>query len=298
MSYRCYRPMIAIATPDPAIWRLVAGVVTALAVLVLWIGAIVGIVSIWLDADLVRTFRQVVGAGGQSPGGAVSQLLLVAGLGFGTYVAVRAWQGARGRSLTGPASRLLRHFVVAAALALSFAAIIAVLSNTGGDFVRRNLPVTIWLAWLPAAFVAVLIQTGAEEVFFRGYLQTQLAARLKTPVIWLGLPAVIFGLVHYIPGLPGANSWIIVGYATLFGLLAGDLTARTGSIGAAWGFHFANNFMGVAVISTQGSISGLGLGLWVRDEGLGAPIALSPVLALDVAVLIAIWWVIRRLLAN
>ena len=110
------------------------------------------------------------------------------------------------------------------------------------------------------------------------------------------VPAAIFGAVHYIPGLPGANNWVIVGYATLFGVLAGDLTARTGSLGAAWGFHFANNIMGIAVISTEGSISGLGL--WVRDEGFAAPMALSPLLFLDVAVLIAIWWIIRRTLTN
>jgi len=289
--------MIAIAAPDPSLWRLAAGVVTAFAVLALWIGAVVGIVAIWLEADMVRSFRQVIGSGGRTPGGAVSQLMLVAGLGFGTYVALRVWQRARVRSLTGRGTRVLRHFVVAMVVALGIAALFAVLSDARGDMVlRQNLPPSIWRAWLPAAVIAVAIQTGAEELFFRGYLQTQLAARWKTPWVWLGLPAVIFGAVHYIPGLPGANSWIIVGYATLFGVLAGDLTARTGSLGAAWGFHFANNFMGVAVISTEGSISGLGL--WVRDDGLSAPIAPSPLLALDVAVLIAIWWIIRRVLTN
>ncbi|MEK6215709.1 MAG: CPBP family intramembrane metalloprotease [Boseongicola sp.] len=296
MSYRNYRPMIVQAAAEPALWRLAAGVMTALAIMALWIVSVVGIAALWLDVGLARAFRQVVGSGGHTPGGAISLLLLVAGLGFGTYVAVRLWHGAPGRSLTGPAARLLRHFVVATVVAFFVAGLITVIPFGDGDNLRRNLSVTVWLVWLPATLIAVAIQTGAEEVFFRGYLQTQFAARWRAPWVWLGIPALIFGAVHYVPGLPGVNSWIVVGYATLFGALAGDLTARTGSLGAAWGFHFANNIMGIAVISTEGSISGLGL--WVRAEGFDAPIALSPVLLLDLAVLVGIWWIIRCFLSR
>ncbi len=296
MSYRLYRPMIALAAPKPALWRLAGGVATALAIMALWIVAVVGIVAFWRNVDLALGFKGVVGFPGRTPGSAISQLMLVAGLGFGTYVAIRAWQGGDGKSLTGPAARVMRHFAVAVAVALVIAALLAGISVGDDEFLRRNLSVAVWLAWLPAALIAVAIQTGAEEVFFRGYLQTQLAARWNVPWIWLGIPALLFGAVHYMPGLPGTNSWIVAGYATLFGVLAGDLTARTGSIGAAWGFHFANNFMGIAVISTEGSISGLGF--WIQENGLSQQIALSPVLLLDAAVLIAIWWVIRRVLAN
>ena len=296
MSYRRYHPMIALAAPEPAHWRLAAGVVTALAIMALWIVSIVGIVAIWLDFDLTRGFRYVLGSGGRTPAAAISQLMLVAGLGFGTYVAIRAWQHGSGKSLTGPAAQLLRHFSIAVAVAIVIAALLAMLPYGDGDHLRRNLSIVTWLAWLPAALIAVAIQTGAEEMFFRGYLQTQLAARGTSAWIWLGIPALVFGAVHFVPGLPGANSWIVAIYATLFGVLAGDLTARTGSLGAAWGFHFANNIMGIAVISTQGSISGLGL--WIRDDGLAAEIELSPVLLLDVGVLIAIWWLIRRILTN
>ncbi|MGI9390645.1 MAG: CPBP family intramembrane glutamic endopeptidase [Boseongicola sp.] len=294
MSYRLYHPMTAQAASEPALWRLVAGVVTALAIMALWIGLIVGIATIWLGGDLARGFGQVVGSGGRTPGGAVSQLMLVAGLGFGTYVALRMWQRGGGQSLSGPAARLLRHFTIAVVVSFSALCLLAFLSAGGGEFLRRNLSIETWLVWLPAAVIAVAIQTGAEEVFFRGYLQTQLAARCRSPWIWIGIPALFFGAVHFVPGLPGANSWILVGYATLFGILAGDLTARTGGLGAAWGFHFANNFMGIAVISTQGSISGLGL--WIRNEGLTEEIAVSPALLLDVGVLFVIWWMIRRVL--
>jgi uncharacterized protein len=48
-----------------------------------------------------------------------------------------------------------------------------------------------------------------------------------------------------------------VGAAATFGLIAADLTARTGSIGAAWGFHFANNTMAITILATDGTITGL-----------------------------------------
>ncbi len=55
---------------------------------------------------------------------------------------------------------------------------------------------------------ACLIQTGAEELVFRGYLQQQLAARFASPLIWMVLPALIFGAVHYDPATAGPNVWL------------------------------------------------------------------------------------------
>jgi DNA-directed RNA polymerase subunit RPC12/RpoP len=49
--------------------------------------------------------------------------------------------------------------------------------------------------------VGVLIQTGAEEVLFRGYLQQQLAARFASPIAWMVLPSAIFAL----PALPARD---------------------------------------------------------------------------------------------
>ena len=115
------------------------------------------------------------------------------------------------------------------------------------------------LPWLPVALLALLIQTGAEELVFRGYIMAQLAARFSHPMIWLGLPAILFGALHYDPASYGAQAWIICLATALFALIAGDLTARTGNLGAAIALHFANNLFAMVLIGETGRMDGLSL---------------------------------------
>ena len=75
----------------------------------------------------------------------------------------------------------------------------------------------LWLAFLPLALLGVLVQTGAEELVFRGYVQSHLAARFGAPLVYMTVPSLLFGLAHYNPGELGANLWIVE-----TGLAAGD----------------------------------------------------------------------------
>jgi membrane protease YdiL (CAAX protease family) len=82
------------------------------------------------------------------------------------------------------------------------------------------------LVWVPLA----------EETFFRGYLGRSLSARLGR---WPGIlmQALLFTLHpgHWIQG------WPALGSVFLFGLLAGWLVERRGTVWIAWGAHgFAN----------------------------------------------------------
>lgn len=113
-------------------------------------------------------------------------------------------------------------------------------------------PVGQWLALLPLAIVALLIQVTTEEVYFRGYLQQQLACRSRSPLLWMGLPSLMFGVSHYYSGIGPADSTIYVIWATAVGLACADLTARTGTLGAAIGMHFANNAFGLLLFGTAG----------------------------------------------
>lgn len=115
------------------------------------------------------------------------------------------------------------------------------------------------LPWLPIAILALLIQTSAEELVFRGYIMAQLAARFSHPVIWLGLPAIVFGALHYDGASYGAQAWIVCAATALFAVIAGDLTARTGNLGAAIALHFANNFFAMVLIGETGRMDGLSL---------------------------------------
>jgi hypothetical protein len=77
----------------------------------------------------------------------------------------------------------------------------------------------------------------------------------------------------------------------LFAVLAADLTARTGSLGAAWGFHFANNCVAILVVALDGPLSGLALYTVPMAEMSAAE--LRPALAMDMAVTLLTWGAIR-----
>ena len=121
-----------------------------------------------------------------------------------------------------------------------------------------------------------------------------MAARFRSPVVWLILPALAFGAVHFDPGTAGGNVWIVVAAAALFGLAAGDLTARTGSLGAAWGFHFANNAVAILFISTKGTITGLSL--MQTPYGADNTDVARLLMFGDLALLLIAWALLRRLL--
>ena len=80
------------------------------------------------------------------------------------------------------------------------------------------------------------------------------------------------------------------------GLFAADLTAKTGSIGAAWGIHFANNFNGIALIATDGTITGLAL--YLTPYSAADPDLLGWSVVPSFLLLAASWYLTRRLTAR
>lgn len=223
-------------------------------------------------------------------------LLLMAsfiGMALGPMAAA-SWVHKRGvATLFGPAVRVMRDFTIAAGTVLAIYAAFLFVWSFWFD-AKPNLSVGLWLSFLPLALCGLLIQTMAEELVFRGYLMQQLAARFRSPLIWMLLPSALFGALHYSPGTAGANVWIVVATATAFGLVAADLTRVTGSIGAGWGYHFANNAVAMLFLATDGSIPGLALFLtpYSIDDA-----ELVPLLSLgDLATMILIWVILRRVL--
>ena len=116
-----------------------------------------------------------------------------------------------------------------------------------------------WLTLLPISLGLLLLQCGTEELLFRGYLQSQLAARFRSRIVWMGLPSLLFALLHYEPGVyGGAAIWMVV-WAGVFGLAAADLTARSGTLGPAIALHMVNNFTAMSLMSLEGYWDGLAL---------------------------------------
>jgi len=91
-----------------------------------------------------------------------------------------------------------------------------------------------------ALFGALLVAPVAEEILYRGVLQPALTVRCGR-LAGILVPSLLFGLSH-----PGVSGFLL---ATLFGLLCGLLSDRTGSLLPCMGLHAANNAMVVLAAS-------------------------------------------------
>jgi uncharacterized protein len=293
IRYPAHDAFVAPARARPALWRLTLGLLLAVGVVSLFPLPILGLVAWAAGSDAVGDlFYAVLGL--DTPGAVLFLLGGFAGMALGTALAVRLLHGRSPATLFGPWPRLWRHFLVAAGLTLSVIALAALIPSDTP--VRPNLAPHEWGLFLVSGLLALLLQTGAEEALFRGYLQQQLAARFRSPLIWLLLPALLFGALHVNPADPGPNMVLILAVTALFGLLAADLTAATGSLGAAWGFHFANNVYGVLILGVEGQITGLAL--FVAGIDTADPAAFRAMVAGSAATLLIVWAAIRLALTR
>jgi len=200
------------------------------------------------------------------------------------------------RAFLGDPSRLISDFVSVLGAA---AAAYAVLIFLGWDAsVATMRPFTGWLAFLPLALIGIFIQSGAEEIFYRGYLHHFCTYFLEKPILWILFPSLAFGLSHIFNDLSSpstAAAYIL--WTTAFGVACVDLTARSGSIGAAWGLHMAVNTAALCLAAEDGApISAAALFIfpertaeYVPDSGL-----IWIALAFELFFLFVLWLVARN----
>lgn len=286
---------VAPARRRPQIWRFLVGMLVSVAIYTAWAVGVIAVAYYVLarDGDPLGWTDALVAA--ETPLGTLILLLTFVGMALGPMAAARWLHGRSAGSLFGPRVRTLRDFVMAAGIVFVVLGFSVGLWSLRFDAVP-NLPLTVWAMVLPMTLLGLLVQTGAEEILFRGYMQGQLAARFRSPVVWLVLPSLLFGIVHYDPISAGGNVWLIVGAAATFGLIAADLTARTGSIGAAWGFHFANNTLAIAILATEGTITGLSR--WKTPYALSDLEMPLAIIVGDMVMLLLAWILVRRAVAR
>jgi membrane protease YdiL (CAAX protease family) len=196
------------------------------------------------------------------------------------------------RSLFGPGWPFLRQFSAVTVMLCLLTVVLFVLPpwDVGGSYVS-NMALGYWVLLLPLSLLAVLVQTSAEEILFRGYIQQQLGARFRSPLIWMVLPSVLFGLAHYMPDAAGENAVIVALWAGLFGLLAADLTARSGTLGPAIALHFVNNLSAILIISLPDNLAGLAL--YVTPFSLDDTDLLRAWLPVDFMLMLVFWLAAR-----
>jgi uncharacterized protein len=114
--------------------------------------------------------------------------------------------------------------------------------TTGQSLLKRfgDHDAAAWALLASAGLAVFFIQSGAEEVVFRGYLQPFLAAWFKST--WLGVlvATILFTAAH----LGEISVWGI-GSVALLGLTLGIAAVRAGTIAPAVGLHVSNNWVQV-----------------------------------------------------
>ena len=159
----------------------------------------------------------------------------------------------------GPIGFAVRDFFRVFRVVLVLVAIVLVIPAPVGQQPQMHLGFAVWLPLVVPALLAVFLQVATEELIFRGYLQSQLAARFAHPVVWMVIPSVIFGFLHLNPESYGENASLIALWAVAFGIVAADLTARSGSLGPAIALHFVNNVVAIMIVAMQHHWDGLAL---------------------------------------
>lgn len=288
-----FEAYVAPARATSALWRLLCGLIVLLLIYGVLNGLVLFLYAMRQGTDAAELLLAKLGIA-STPDTVLIVLATFLPLGLGIFAATKWLHKRKIGTLFGDGARALRHFAVSAAVWGGLLAVSLALWSLLNDS-QTNLPVGLWLRFLPFALLGIAIQTLAEELLFRGYLQQQLAARFSSRWIWAVLPSALFGWLHYAPETLGDGAIFALISATTFGLIAADLTARTGTIGAAWGAHFANNTIAMTVLATQGPLSGLALRVTPYQA---SEIGLHPLLlVVDLTPMLLGWLLLRRILS-
>lgn len=290
-----FERFIAPARARSQLWRLLLGLVL---ITYIYLGtfALMTAAAYLVAAPQIGTLGFLGWVQGLMAPVAVAQTLFILlsflGMFLGVVLAATTCHFRSPGTLFGPARPVLRNFALTALiLAPIYAAIFAFAFTLEPPV--PNLLLADWLRLLPLALPLLLLQVTAEELVFRGYLPQQLAARFSLKWVWRLLPALLFALLHWNPAA-GANAPLILVATFVFAFAAMDLTERTGNLGAAIGLHFMNNFSALLLIAVQDTITGLALfttPFAANDTG-----SLPMLIIVDIAALLIIWTLLRRLL--
>jgi len=266
---------LAPARPRAKIWRLLLGLLIAGVIWVVWqIALILG----WLVFQAMSAGETWTGPEGDlsdlmTGATPVATMILLAsfgGLWVGVFAALHLMHRQSLRSLLSWAARFRAgEFLTGSAIAAVYlVASTAAAFLSGGQLVKSGLGIDVWMVMLVPFVLLLFVQTGAEELLFRGYLTQQLAARFRSPIIWAGLPSIGFGLIHFSNGAGVSTEYglFYVAATLMIALIATVLVWRTGGISAAMGLHFTNNFGALFLVGADGDMSSTQLWLWDADS--------------------------------
>jgi membrane protease YdiL (CAAX protease family) len=108
-----------------------------------------------------------------------------------------------------------------------------------------------WLLLLAVAGVGLLIQTGTEELMYRGYLTQFVRRYTASPILFIGVPALIFSAMHIANIAEFGGHWYALLPYLVSALLYAWFAYRTGALWTAIGLHWANNLGNSVLVGTD-----------------------------------------------
>lgn len=294
MRYRPHEHLIDAARASAGLGRLAMGAVSFIVVFVLLSMIVSSLLTALAQAllpPMMRPFWEQDLTHASSPLAALVNLYFFLTMIFALSMALWLIHQRPLRGLIGPHGLALQQAVLVIRAVVPIMLLALLLPMPEGMALSPNTRLGLWAALLPLTLIGLLIQTAAEELIFRGYLQSQLAARLPHPLFWIGLPSIGFGMLHFDPHIDAPAAWSMVLWATCFGAAAADLTARTGTLGPAIALHLVNNFGAIAIAAPEGNFDGLALWSFPFSvEDTDTVLALMPV---EMLVLLCSWLAAR-----
>ncbi len=294
MSYLPHENLVAPARPTNEVIRLIIGAVSVVVVFILLGMVYTGVERAVLPPDVSNQLRQDL-ITSTTPASTLVNLFFFGLMTLSLAIVLRMIHSRSLISLIGyPPLAIWQFWLVARALVGLYIAVYvltAFLPMPEPLQTTLNMDFGTWLLLLPLTLLGLLIQTSAEELVFRGYLQSQLAARFSNPVVWIVLPSMLFAMLHYDPEVLGRSAWLIVIWAGCFGMAAADLTARSGTLGPAIALHLTNNILAIALTAPEDNFDGLALYIYpfsVSDADI--MLAWMPV---EMMILLCTWLVAR-----
>lgn len=287
-----YAPIIASAMRRPELWRAGVAILCGLLAGVILMPLVFALIGVLAPNLAPFQFGDRGLAVGATPGGMFTVFTGFLPLAFGTIL-IAKWLHARSlRDLTGPGALMRAQFFITLKWIAGFTVLIFFLPWDGDTEVVANLEPRVWLFWLPFALLGLMLQVTAEELLFRGYLQSQIAGATGSYPLGLVASAVLFGLLHLNGQAEGVAALFPVLWAMAFGILAGDLTMRSGTIGPAVALHLVNNVGPILLSAQQDMMSGFALFVQTEDPSV---LLADPTVMVFQALLLLTSWLIARL---
>ncbi|HLP53833.1 MAG TPA: CPBP family intramembrane glutamic endopeptidase [Fluviicola sp.] len=146
---------------------------------------------------------------------------------------------------------LKRFFVAFGLWAVIEGIIISIELATNGSTVKWNYnPETFFLLLAICVFL-VPIQTGFEELFCRGFVVKWTGKATSRGISIALINGLIFGGLHSMNPEVSALGWFAMVFYIVSGFFAAFLTVMDDGIELSWGYHTANNFFGLLILSSE-----------------------------------------------